>query len=325
MQQPNETMRYATKVGRLPTTPIPVVLPDTSALLELAIAVEQMPNTLPNSATHQSYSFTELMQKLGQGRTIVLTRDVLRELIPLTVGRLDLAGETPDHWQIPEGIAPCMVQKEGSLGLYNWLQTAQQQGQLRTYPSIDAMMKAGELEAGRGGVVIVDTQARISDIMPDGIRRSATREFYPPTGAVLDNLAERVRTYPDKVDWGRRSVHTLSQCISDQGKANGKAYQPLVLSRDIRLLKTIQDDQSISVWPIMPRTYELLGGMALHEKTQQSKANFFNFREAIDRLRQMQQQEPLPQLPYEPEKKSIARTFEWFNAIGRHQEKSPGK
>lgn len=303
---------------RTPTA-IPYILADTSALLDLAKAQADMPNVTDNATVHHAASFPELMDALTGKRTLVLTREVFRELFPTATGRLDIAQDADGRLHLPQGVGTQMFNRPDSQIIYRLLQDYESVGKLRFYANPKQMLAAGELE--RGGIAVVDTGDRRESYPEDGHKISRAREYFPPDQVVLDRARERAAMFAPRgnahTDAGDASLLHLLKDMSDWGTRQHQDVQPLLLSSDNGLLRAVQQDRNLACWPVMPRSYEVIGALAIAQKMKAPNQTFHGYRDAIIHDRTFGGTKPFRENP-EAEAKSMGRTIDWLNATAEH-------
>ena len=241
---------------------LPLILTDTSALLELG-KVECIQEAQFGSSEARANITNAVISDLleDDARTLVLTRRNFIEMMPTISGSLDLMKDDDGTIMIPDGVSHNEFRFPDAHILYRVLQRFQQEGKLRCYGSSEAFFEAGEVGRPKGGIVIVDVNARGQ--YPQNGRLN---NFKAHPDAVIDaKSAEQLAAqYPDS---GDDRLHTLSEQILNYATEHGLSRKFMVLNNDSGLKDRLEAQAahimggSRGAQPAHARMLDLVAGM----------------------------------------------------------------
>ncbi|MFM9889963.1 MAG: hypothetical protein ACKVOE_04860 [Rickettsiales bacterium] len=249
---------------------LPIILADTSALMDLACAEMDSDFTLPpNADSFSTQSFGDLIDALTGGgqRTLITTRANFIECFRTQSGHFDLAPDAENNPQVEAGAGQEEFKESDGeqpfqLLIHNLFGRYQQTGKLRSYLSIEEMLAAGEIDAAKGGIVIVDTQSKPNPLNPDG---KYNRPNMPYEGTHdRTHFAPRHNRANES---GDNCLVKLANHIQDYTQRHHLPQRYLFLNNDTQLSRRIyhlsrgMDGQDPKIAPYCVRAHELLWAM----------------------------------------------------------------
>lgn len=239
-----------------------LVFADTSALMDLTKGQEYNDHIVPPSTdTFHAQSIDAIMDRLTRDHTLVITREIFKELFPTEAGRLDMMRDESGKLTIPQHRHK-MISHSDALPLYNVFSDYVDSGKLRCYESTDAMIAAGEVDHPKGGIVIVDESTVHRALPEDGQQISARKQdiFQQHVQSLHRDGGRSSRPKPEKdpayVDRGEDTMFAAAQAINKHAVAKGLPQRFMVLNNDRRLNDAFERHYR-GVKPVLMRGYQI--------------------------------------------------------------------
>ena len=251
---------------------LPLIFADTSALVDLSKAEEWNDYRVsPSQESIDAQSLQHVFDQLTQGHTLVITREIFKELFPTHGGRLDLMRDDAGNLTIPQN-RHATIQHHDSRVMYGIFSDYARDGKLRCYESAEAMLKAGEADAPRGGIVIVDEGTLGKDLPPNGEKLSEFKQDLFMQHKKSLHVRDSEREYrPHKAqkyfDSGEDTLFALANTVNAYTERKGLPQRFAVFNNDRRLNIAFEKDYK-GVEPCLIRSYQLPWALSqLHERT----------------------------------------------------------
>jgi len=289
-----------------------LVLMDASALLDLAKGELKHDYAMPPS--HQSGEaqvVEHVLRTLSRDHTVVISREVLNEILPSVAGCLDLERDENGKPQFPKHRYPLQIRQPDSLVLYNALEALDRDGQVRAYASTTDMLRAGEVSAmARGGIVIVDSKVDEKlwrPITREGERRYPSRTYEKQATPFPDIEELRVSATPSTTvtsaepviaphpdlslqqvseakgipqkkgnpyrDLGDKSMLRVANDIANYAIQQKLPRHMLFVNGDVKLTRAMRDQQRHQGGITIVYAHELLWGLAMEQQLSSNLAH----------------------------------------------------
>lgn len=216
---------------------IPIVIADTSAIRDLC-DIELASEKLPPEKKGQGFSVSKLINQMSinGGRTLIMPASILTELFPIKTGRLRLAMDDNEQATFPQRVGEDEFLYEDQKRLYSYLSELAQKGHVRCYNSCADMLKAGEIDRPKGGIVFAD----MGEERCWTGRTTSRRGFQSKVGDIVKNPDRIYATPPvpnNFKDQGDDDIFRMTKIIDEHVKSFGIQPQILLLNSDGGLCK----------------------------------------------------------------------------------------
>jgi hypothetical protein len=267
---------------------LPIVLIDTAPMIRLSDAAIEITRNRGDGA---DIAAVGVLRKILDGlmqdgsRTCIFTHRIFEELLPLKKlpeaqgipiqrkgpalikGRemKSLSIYSPDKKNIgfPQELGEAQLKYPNAEILYEMFRGYARQGKIRCYATLQDMIDQGELDAPKGGIVIVDTGVAQGADRDLSERDPQTMGFYLNWG--LHIAAHRYNSGDDTL------VH-ISEAVIAHSRNRGIPARFMVLNEDKKLgQRLVESSQQAGLTharaPLLARGTEMLSGIAESEKT----------------------------------------------------------